>query len=47
MIVVVIIMKLRCSHCGHVWETRKDKIPTACPRCKYTTWYYKPVVIKG
>ncbi len=39
-------MKLKCTHCSHVWETRKEKIPAQCPRCKYSTYYYKPIVLK-
>ncbi|MDI6721236.1 MAG: hypothetical protein QMD85_02505 [Candidatus Aenigmarchaeota archaeon] len=39
-------MKLQCPHCSHNWMTRKDKIPSACPHCKYSTYYHKPIVVK-
>ncbi|HLD48741.1 MAG TPA: hypothetical protein VJB11_00080 [archaeon] len=39
-------MKLRCSKCGHTWVTRKDKVPVACPYCKSSTYYKKPLVLR-
>jgi rubrerythrin len=39
-------MKLKCSHCDHLWETRKDTVPKQCPYCKYTTHYHKPIVLR-
>lgn len=38
-------MKLKCTHCDHVWETKKEKKPTACPFCKYSLYYHEPIVI--
>ena len=39
-------MKLQCTKCDHMWITRKSRIPVACPSCKYSTYYHKPIVIK-
>lgn len=36
-------MKLKCTKCGHVWTTRKERIPPSCPHCKYSTYYHKPI----
>lgn len=27
-----------CKRCGHEWETRGDKEPLSCPRCKRYDW---------
>lgn len=27
-----------CERCGHEWETRTDKLPGTCPRCKSPHW---------
>ncbi|MEM7819553.1 MAG: hypothetical protein QXD48_01855 [Candidatus Aenigmatarchaeota archaeon] len=39
-------MRLKCIHCNHVWDTRKDAISKLCPYCKYSTYYHRPIVIK-
>lgn len=39
-------MRLRCSHCAHVWDTRKETQPSLCPHCKYSLYYHKPLVLK-
>ncbi|MFH0832123.1 MAG: DNA-directed RNA polymerase subunit P [Candidatus Aenigmatarchaeota archaeon] len=39
-------MRLRCSHCGHVWDTRKETPPVLCPYCKFSLYYHKPTVIR-
>jgi len=27
-------MRVKCSHCGYKWFTKKEKVPKACPSCK-------------
>lgn len=39
-------MKLKCTRCQHDWETRKDRIPSQCPHCKYSTYYHRPIIIR-
>jgi tRNA(Ile2) C34 agmatinyltransferase TiaS len=30
------LVKLRCPHCGHVWDYKgKSKYYATCPRCMY------------
>ncbi len=23
-----------CSHCGHIWQPRIERVPVCCPRCR-------------
>ena len=31
-------MEYYCKRCGHYWNSRKDKKPLACPKCKSPYW---------
>ena len=39
-------MRLKCTHCSHVWMTRKERVPSLCPRCKYSTYYHRPLMLR-
>lgn len=39
-------MKIKCSKCGHVWTTRKERVPVACSYCKTSMYFHKPLVLK-
>jgi len=32
-------------HCGYEWDTRTDKLPKCCPRCKSYRWNLEKVTI--
>jgi DNA-directed RNA polymerase subunit RPC12/RpoP len=29
---------MKCLRCGHEWNTRVERRPVQCPRCKSTSW---------
>lgn len=33
----------RCLRCGHVWVSRKKRIPLVCPSCHSPYWQRKKV----
>lgn len=40
---MVYIYKLKCEGCGYEWQSRPNKIPKCCPKCKV---YKKVKVLK-
>jgi predicted Zn-ribbon and HTH transcriptional regulator len=31
-------MKHKCLRCGHEWQSRIERKPACCPRCKSYDW---------
>ena len=37
-IIQKIVFKCTCEKCGKEWESKNDKIPDVCTRCKTYKW---------
>lgn len=35
---ITVGQRLTCLRCGHEWNTRSERKPVQCPRCKSTRW---------
>jgi DNA-directed RNA polymerase subunit RPC12/RpoP len=35
---ITVGQRLTCLRCGHGWNTRSERKPVQCPRCKSTRW---------
>jgi len=34
----IILTKLKCLRCFHIWYPRKEEMPRVCPYCKSPYW---------
>jgi len=34
----IILPKLKCKRCGHIWFPRSEDAPLRCPRCGSPYW---------
>lgn len=34
----IVLGKLKCLHCFHIWFPRTQEMPDVCPKCKSYEW---------